>query len=126
MDRRIIVEYTGKLESAAQALVSLDSEALVDCYAPEFRLVDAPSGRERTDRDELIAYYKALFSMPDVRFTDVKFFSMGDRAGGEWTWHGRSQESGQPFAIRGASLFRLTSEGIAEELLFYDPRAALA
>jgi hypothetical protein len=97
MDRRIIVEYTGKLESAAQALLSLDSEALVDCYAPAFRLVDAPSGRESTDRDELIA-----------------------------SWHGRSQESGQPFAIRGASLFRLNSEGIAEELLFYDPRAALA
>ena len=111
------MEHSELLEAAAQALVSLDSKALVDCYASEFRLVDVPSGNERTDRDELIAYYKALFAMPDIRFTDVKFFGMGDRAAGEWTWHGRSQESGQAFAIRGASLFKLNKEGISEEVL---------
>ena len=114
------------LDIAAQALERLDTKALVDCYAPVFSLLDMPSGTERTDRNELVAYYDRLFSMPDVRFTDVAFFQMGDRAAGEWTWHGRSQESGKPFAIRGASLFILNDEGIVEEKLYYDPRDAIA
>ena len=119
------MDYEEILTRAATALSELNANGLVDCYASSFKLVDVPSGSVRTEKEQLQNYYEALFSMKDVQFTDVDFFCMGDRAAGEWTWHGRSSVSGDQFAIRGASLFKLSEEGIVEEILFYDPRPAL-
>ena len=111
------------LRQAEKALIDLDAEALVAAYAPEFVLEDTASRNRITNKSELRAYYDRLFSMPDISFSNVSFFSMGERAAGQWTWCGRSK-SGQKFAIRGASLFKLGEDGIREEILFYDPKSA--
>ncbi|MCK4801849.1 MAG: nuclear transport factor 2 family protein [Anaerolineales bacterium] len=111
------------LQQAAKALVDLDAEALAAHYAPEFLLEDIASGNRITDKTELRAYYDRLFSTPEIAFENVNFFSMGERAAGEWTWCGINS-SGIKFSIRGASLFIMGEDGIREEILFYDPGPA--
>ena len=118
------MEYDDLLKKAAKALTNLDAEGLVGLYAAEFVLDDASSGKRITDKNELREYYDRLFAMPDVSFTEVDFFSLGESAAGQWTWGGVSQ-SGEKYAIRGASIFKLGKDGVREEILFYDPRAAM-
>lgn len=112
------------LQQAERALVALDTEALVSVYAADFIFEDTASGDRITGRDELKAYFDRLFSMPDVNFSDVSFFGLGDRAAGRWTLEGTSLQSGQRYSIRGASLFKLEGNRIKEEIIFYDPRSA--
>ena len=113
------------LRKAEKALIDLDAESLVALYAPGFILEDASSGTRISEKAELRKYYDRLFLLPEVAFTDVSFFAMGERASGQWTWCGISQ-SGEKFSIRGASLFKMVEDGIKEEILFYDPRPANA
>lgn len=111
------------LGAAMAALIDTDAEALVSCYSQEFIFEDIPSGARIVDKSQLREYYDRLFAMPAVSFTEVSFFAAGKQAAGQWTWRGKTQ-SGEEFAIRGASLFQLGKDGIKEELLFYDPRDA--
>ncbi len=113
------------LQEGEKALTGLNAEELTALYAPEFLLEDTASGNRISNKAELREYYDRLFSLPEVSFTDVSFFSLGERAAGHWTWCGTTQ-SGEQYAIRGASLFILGEDGIREEILFYDPRPALA
>ena len=83
------------------------------------------SSRERiTNKAELQEYFTRLFSMPGVSFSEVSFFRVGDRGAGEWTWGGKSLQSGTDFAIRGASLFSLEGASIKADTIHYDPREA--
>lgn len=118
------MKYEKLLQQAAKALIDLDAEALTAHYAPDFLFEDIASGKRITDPIELRAYYDQLFSLPEIGFENVSFFSMGERGAGEWTWCGIIS-SGNKFAIRGASLFKLGEDGIQEEILFYDPRPAI-
>jgi hypothetical protein len=114
------------LRHAEQALVGLDSETLVSCYAPDFLFEDTVSGDRISDKKDLRAYFDRVFSLPDVSFSDVSFYSLGERAAGQWVWSGSSLETGKKYAVRGASLFKLGKDGIKEEIIFYDPRTAYA
>lgn len=114
------------LRTAAKALAELDAEALLASYAQNFLFEDTSSGDRITRKTELRVYFDRLFSLPGVSFTGVEFFSMGKRSAGQWTWRGTSRQSGKEYAIRGASLFKLGEDGIEEEIIFYDPRSALA
>jgi len=106
-----------------QALLELDVESIVELYSPDFLFEDIASGERITDKSELRSYFERLFTLPDVSFTDVNFFSKGNRAAGRWTWSGSSLQSGNRYAIRGASLFKLGEGGIEEEMVYYDPRS---
>ncbi len=114
------------LRRAEQALVSMDAEALVSLYTQDFLFEDTASGDRITDRGKLRAYFDRLFSMPDVNFSDVSFFRLGDRGAGQWTWGGISVQSGEVYSVRGASLFKLEGDKIKEEIIFYDSRSALS
>jgi hypothetical protein len=109
---------------AETALISLDSESLVSLYSKDFVFEDTSSGEILTDKEALRAYFDRLFSLPEVRFSDVTFFSCGDRGVGEWTWSGKSLQSGSDYAIRGVSIFVLGQNQIRSETIFYDPRSA--
>lgn len=115
---------TSVLDLAEDALVALDSQGLVSLYASEFTFEDTSAGLRIDTKEALIDYFDQLFALPNVKFSNVSFFAAGDRGAGQWTWEGKSGQSGTPFAIRGASLFRLKGATIAEEILFYDPRPA--
>lgn len=112
------------LRQAENALVDLDAKTLVSLYAEDFLFEDTASRNRITDRDELKAYFDRLFSLPDVNFSNVSFFGLGERAAGQWTWGGSSLQSGQRYSIRGASLFKIEQDRIKEEIIFYDPRSA--
>jgi steroid delta-isomerase-like uncharacterized protein len=112
------------LERVEQALVARDSETLVSLYADEFVFEDTSSGDRITNKVVLKEYFDRLFSMPEVSFSNVSFFNLGNRAAGEWTWGGKSIRSGKEYSIRGASLFVLEEGRIKEEKIFYDSRTA--
>ncbi len=112
------------LRKAKEALVSLDTQALISLYSDDFVFEDTSSGEILTDKGALREYFDRLFSLPAVRFSNVHFFSCGDQGAGEWTWSGKSLESGTDYAIRGASLFLLSEEQIEKETIFYDPSPA--
>ena len=114
------------LERAERALSNLDADALVSLYADTFLFEDTPAGLRIETKQALKEYFDSLFAWPNVEFSDVRFFGIADRGAGQWTWRGTSRQTGAPFAIRGASLFRLTRSTIAEEIIFYDPRKAYA
>src|SRR3990172_6926968 len=112
------------LEAAAAALQALDSKSLVGSYTDGFVFEDAASGETITSKENLHGYFEALFSMPDVRFTDVVLRQCGDWGVGTWVWSGTDRK-GDPFSVRGASIFDLADGGIRRETIFYDPRPAL-
>jgi steroid delta-isomerase-like uncharacterized protein len=112
------------LERAAAALTALDTDALLSLYADDFSFEDTSSGECINDKERLREYFRRLFLLPRVRFSEVAFFRCGDLGAGEWTWSGLSLESNQPYSIRGASLFTLDHERITREVIFYDPRNA--
>ncbi len=111
------------LEAAARALEALDSESLVDLYVDGFVFEDTAAGLTISTREELAAYFEALFSMPDVRFSEVSFFLCGNHGAGTWRWSG-TNPLGDPYSVRGASIFDLVDGGIRHEAVFYDPRPA--
>jgi ketosteroid isomerase-like protein len=117
---------SGVLQRAEKALVSLDAEALVSLYAGDFLFEDTSTGDRITSRDELKVYFERLFATPDVSFSEVSFFSVGERGAGQWIWEGSSRQSRHAFAIRGASLFKLGDDRITEEIIFYDPKPAFS
>jgi hypothetical protein len=114
------------LPQVEETLISRDAERLVSLYAPDFLFDDTASGERITNKAELKSYFEQLFSLPEVKFSDVSFFALGERGAGQWTWSGRSKASGEHYAIRGASLFKLAEDGIREEIIFYDPRPSLS
>ncbi|HSF81704.1 MAG TPA: nuclear transport factor 2 family protein [Anaerolineales bacterium] len=111
-------------EEAEKALVGLEAEKLVSLYADEFVFEDTSSKEHITNKVELKEYFKRLFSMPGVYFSDVSFIRIADRGAGEWSWGGKSLQRGVDFTIRGASLFVLEGETIKAETIFYDPGEA--
>ena len=112
------------LQRAATALQALDVDGLVALYADGFQFEDPAAGQVITEREELRAYFAALFGSRDARFSDVEFFGDRDHGAGRWTWSGTNLRTGRHFAIRGASLFELGPAGITRETIFYDPTAA--
>lgn len=111
------------MDAAASALEALDAESLVGLYVHGFVFEDPAAGLAISTREELAAYFKALFSMPDVAFSEVTFFRCGNRAAGTWLWSGTNRR-GEPYSVRGASVFDLAEGGIRREVVFYDPRPA--
>lgn len=109
---------------AEVAIISLDAEALVALYSHDFVFEDTASGETITDKRTLREYFDRLFALPEVRFSDVRFFRCANLGAGEWTWSGKSSQSGQDYSIRGASLFVLVENKIKKETVFYDPRTA--
>lgn len=111
------------LEAAAYALEALDAGSLVALYVDGFVFEDTAAGLVISTREELAAYFEALFSMPDVGFSEVSFFRCGNRGAGTWRWSG-TNPLGDSYSVRGASVFDLVEGGIRRETVFYDPRPA--
>jgi ketosteroid isomerase-like protein len=112
------------LPIAESALRALDARKILQAYHADFLFEDIPSHQEISDRDELLAYFESLFSLPMVAFDDIVIYEAADFAAIEWTWSGVNRSSGAPYRIRGASIIELREGLIAVEKLFYDPRAA--
>ena len=117
---------TQALQDAKEALESLDTERILSIYHDAFLFEDLPSGARITERPALEAYFRSLFALPDIAFTEVNVHEAPTFAVIEWTWSGTSQSSGKRYEVRGASVVELAGDKIARETLYYDPRAALS
>ena len=116
---------TGPLEAGVAALQALDAETLVQLYVDGFVFEDVAAGETITSREGLFGYFKALFSAPDVGFSDVGTFECGDKGAAEWIWSGTNRR-GEAFSVKGVSIFEFAAAGIKRETIFYDPRPALS
>jgi len=114
------------LHKAKVALEQLNAEALTACYGEECLFEDTTSAKTIRTKKEVLEMYRRLFTLPSVRFSEVVVWEGSGWAAVEWTWSGRSQVSGTPFRIRGASVIELRGGTIARETLYYDPRPFLA
>lgn len=115
-----------QLDALGAALQALDTEALVALYADGFAFEDPALEQTIRTRDELRAYFEALFGWADTSFRDVAVFSCGSRGAAEWTWSAISPSLNRQFSIRGASIFEVGASGIIRETIYYDPRPALS
>ena len=113
------------LERAKYALEQLDADAIVSAYEEPFMFEDAPSGGKIIDREDLLAYFKALFALPNVAFSDIRVYETETFAVLEWTWSGTKRSSGEGYQVRGASVIELRNGRIARETIYYDPRTPL-
>ena len=111
------------LSAVAAALQAMDAETLVGSYVDGFVFEDVAAREIITTREDLHGYFEGLFSMLDVAFGEVVFFECGDRGAGTWVWSGTNQ-LGEAFSVRGASIFEMAEGGIRREAIFYDPRPA--
>lgn len=112
------------LKRAEEALAALNAKSLVNAYADDFLFEDTSLRERITSKSALKEYFDRLFALPEVRFSEVKFFSCGEKGGGTWIWSGKSINAGKDYSIQGASLFVLGDDRIIEEKIYYDPRRA--
>lgn len=110
------------LREGKNALETLDVEKIVSCYGEGFLLEDAAADQSISERDSLTEYYRRLFAMPGVKFTDIVVYDGGEWAALEWTWHGLRSGTTSKFRVRGASIIELEAGKIKRETLYYDPR----
>lgn len=112
---------TQSLLDAKQALETLDHRAIFTIYAEDFLFEDVPDGLRITDRAELEGYFTHLFSLPGVKFSDIRIYDGGTFAAVEWTWSGIHRRTGEVYRVRGASVIELRGGKIARESIYYDP-----
>lgn len=114
------------LHDAKEALEGLDTEKIVAAYHDNFVFEDAASAHRIADKEALRAYFRRLFTLPKVAFSEVTVYEAEAFAAIEWTWSGAKPSSGEAYRVRGASVMELRDGRIARETIYYDPRAALS
>ena len=113
------------LERAKDALQHLDGDAILSAYEEPFVFEDMSSGQKIVNREDLKAYFQALFALPNVAFSDIRVYETESFAVLEWTWSGTKHSSGEGYQVRGASVIELRNGRIARETIYYDPRTHL-
>ena len=89
------------LQHAKGALETLDTARVLTAYQETFLFEDLPSGKRITERPALEAYFRSLFALPDIAFTDVSVLEAPTFAVIEWTWSGTGRSSGQRYRVKG-------------------------
>jgi len=114
------------LQDAKDALQGLNVEKILQIYADEFLFEDTSAKQRIVDRTILREYFRRLFAMPGVSFSDIKVFEAEQFAALEWTWGGVNRSSGELFKVRGGSVMELSEGKVRRESIYYDPQSALA
>jgi len=114
------------LQDAKEALEGLNTDKIIEIYADRFLFEDTSSKEQITDRVSMRQYFQQLFSLPQVSFSEIRIFEAERFAVIEWTWGGVKRTSGEPFRVRGASVFELSDGKVSRESIYYDPTPALA
>lgn len=114
------------LQHVKEALEELSTDKIVALYDDPFVFEDVPSGKTITDPSGLRAYFQALFTLPDVAFSEIRMYEADTFAALEWTWSGTKRSSGEAYRVRGASIVEVRNGRIARETIYYDPRAPLS
>lgn len=110
------------LRDAKEALERLNTNRIVEIYTDTFLFEDISLKASITDRTLLKEYFQQLFSLPGVRFSDIRIFEAENFAAIEWTWSGMSPVTGKPYQVRGASVMELSNGRVSRESIYYDPK----
>ena len=77
-------------------------------------------GRAFVGRDQMRANWQAMFAgIPDFHAEVVRSVCDGDTIWSEWHWAG-TQDSGQPFEMRGVTLFEIAGDHVVAGRLYLE------
>jgi ketosteroid isomerase-like protein len=114
---------TPLLEAFLDAFNAHDVDAIMSCFTEDCVLDmprgPAPGGRRLVGREQVRTGIQArLDGIPDVRYSDDRHWTCGDRGVSEWTLRG-TQISGEPIEVRGCDLFEFTDSKISRKDSFW-------
>jgi len=94
-----------------QAVVAHDLEALVDCFAEEYRNeTPAHPGRGFTGRGQVRTNWRRIFAgVPDVTAEVLRTCVEGDEVWSEWEMRGTRPDGG-PHLMRGVIIFGVSGD----------------
>ena len=110
---------TGVVDRLCRATNDHDLDALVDCFAADYRN-ETPAHPERsfTGRDQVRRNWEQIFSMvPDVQAQVLRSAVDGDTVWTEWEHRG-TRPDGSPHLMRGVIVFGV-ADGVADWARFY-------
>jgi ketosteroid isomerase-like protein len=112
-------EFTARLQAAVNAR---DLDALVDCFAPDYRNeTPAHPGRGFEGREQVRTNWQRLFAgVPDLRADVLRVSREGDAAWSEWEMTG-TRPDGSPHLMRGVIIFGLRDGRAAWARFYLEP-----
>ncbi len=107
------------------AINAHDLEAAAGLFHENYRSEQpAHPGREFVGRAQMHANWAALFAgVPDFRAARLRSAHHGDTTWSEWSWSG-TRTDGQPFEMRGVTLFQIEGDYIVAGRLYMEAVAA--
>ena len=115
-------ERLGLLERLRHAVDDHDLDALVDCFASDYRNVTpAHPGRGFEGRDQVRANWQQLFAgVPDITADVVRNAVDGQDVWSEWEMRG-TRRDGQPHLMRGVIVFAVIDARFASARFYLEP-----
>lgn len=109
------------IERLVAAMNDHDLDRMVALFHPDYdSRQPAHPGRAFTGREQVRANWAAMFAgVPDFRAEVVRSVQDGEVNWSEWAWHG-SRSDGQPFEVRGVTLFEIRDGLIASGTLYVE------
>jgi ketosteroid isomerase-like protein len=109
------------IERLVAAMNDHDLDRMVALFHPDYdSRQPAHPGRAFTGREQVRANWAAMFAgVPDFRAEVVRSVQDGELNWSEWAWHG-SRSDGQPFEVRGVTLFEIRDGLIASGTLYVE------
>ena len=112
---------TEVIDRLAAAVNARDSGAVAGLIRQDYRSGQpAHPGRAFAGRAQMRANWEAMFAgVPDFRAEICRSVRDGDTTWTEWRWSG-TRSDGQPFEMRGVTLFEITDDQIAAGWLYLE------
>jgi ketosteroid isomerase-like protein len=113
------------LEKVLTAMNNHDLDEMIALFSPDYdSRQPAHSGEAFVGRSQVRANWQAMFAgVPDFRAELVRSAQDGDTTWCEWQWTG-TRNDGQPFDVRGVTLFEVRDGAIAAGTLYMEETEA--
>ena len=112
---------TDVIDRLAVAMNAHDLDAVAGLINQDYRSEQpAHPGRAFTGRAQMLANWEAMLAgIPDFHAEICRSVQDGDTTWTEWRWSG-TRSDGQPFAMRGVTLFEITDDQIVAGRLYME------
>ncbi len=109
------------IDRLVAAMNAHDLDAAAGFFHEDYRSEQpAHPGRSFTGRAQMRANWEAMFAgVPDFHAEICRSVQDGDTTWTEWRWSG-TRSDGQPFAMRGVTLFEITNDQIVAGRLYME------
>jgi ketosteroid isomerase-like protein len=112
---------SGLIDRLVVAMNAHDLDAAAGFFHEDYRSEQpAHPGRSFTGRAQMRANWEAMFAgVPDFHAEICRSVQDGDTTWTEWRWSGTCSD-GQPFAMRGVTLFEITDDQVVAGRLYME------